>query len=113
MSGWLQRRRPEASIDPRLQSERTAMAWQRTALGVGGVGALLLHSGVAVAAVLGVVGLLSALTLLVVTERRYDRILSNVAGGEPASNPVLMRTVSTAVVVLAIGAALLVVLPTD
>ena len=26
-----------------LQAERTAMAWQRTALGLGGVSALLLH----------------------------------------------------------------------
>ena len=111
MSAWLHRRRPGASIDPMLQSERTAMAWQRTALGVGGVGALLLHSGLAVTAVVGALGLLAALVLLVLTETRYERIMSKVEGGEPASHEALIRTVSGAVVLLAVAALVLVVLP--
>lgn len=111
MNAWLQRRRTGAAIDPMLQSERTAMAWQRTALGVGGVGALLLHSGLAVTAVVGGLGLLTALALLVLTETRYERIMSKVQAGEPASHAALMRTVSGAVVLLALAALLLVVLP--
>jgi hypothetical protein len=111
MSPWLHRRRREAPIDPMLQSERTAMAWQRTALGVGGIGALLLHSGVAVAAVLGGLGLVAAVVLLVVTERRYERIVAHVSAGRRASSPALVRTVSVATVALAAGALVLVVLP--
>jgi uncharacterized membrane protein YidH (DUF202 family) len=96
-----------------LQSERTAMAWQRTALGVGGIGAVLLHSGSVFTAVVGALGLVVALALLVLTERRYERIMRKVQGGEPASQPALMLTMSTVVVLLAVAALVLVVLPTD
>ena len=111
MSPWFQRRRPERSIDPMLQSERTAMAWQRTALGVGGIGAALLHSGILVTVVIGAVGLVSALTLLVVTERRYEHIVERVQGGRPPSSPALMRIMSATVVLLAVGALTVVVVP--
>ena len=59
-----------------LQAERTAMAWQRTALGVGGIGALLLHSGSDVGSgwwpiVPAAMALLGAPILLIVAERRF------------------------------------------
>ena len=58
-----------------LQAERTAMAWQRTALGLGGVSALLLHhaGGKVAASIPGVAGLLAALAVLLLVEARYLR----------------------------------------
>jgi len=49
-----------------LQAERTAMAWQRTALGVGAVGALLVHQagGLSLETVPGLLALAAALALL-------------------------------------------------
>lgn len=87
------------------------MAWQRTALGVGGIGAALLHSGIVVTVVIGAVGLLSALTLLVVTERRYEHIVHRVLGGRAPSSPALMRLMSATVVLLAVGALTVVATP--
>jgi uncharacterized membrane protein YidH (DUF202 family) len=113
MSAWLHGRRGGTSIDPMLQSERTAMAWQRTALGVGAIGAVLVHSGSFFSAVVGALGLIVALALLVLTERRYERIMRKVQGGEPASHPALMLAMSAVVVLLAIAALALVVLPSD
>lgn len=58
-----------------LQAERTAMAWQRTALGLGGVSALLLHhaGGRTAPSVPGAAGLLAALVVLLLVEARYLR----------------------------------------
>jgi uncharacterized membrane protein YidH (DUF202 family) len=58
-----------------LQAERTAMAWQRTALGLAGVSALLLHhaGGKVAPSVPGAVGLLAALVVLLLVETRYLR----------------------------------------
>lgn len=79
------------------------MAWQRTALGLGGVAALLLHraNGDPVAVVPGVAGLLVALALLVVAERRYERTVRRVAAGATTAGPALVRTVTAASMVLA------------
>lgn len=97
--------------DSGLQAERTGMAWQRTALGVGGIGALLLHSGEPVSATIGAAGLLAALVLLAVSERRYERIVLRVEAQRPASRPWLIRLVAVTVAALGVGAALFVVLP--
>ena len=53
-----------------LQAERTAMAWQRTALGLGGVSALLLHhaGGELGPSVPGAAGMLAALVVLLMVE---------------------------------------------
>ena len=108
----MHRRRREAPLDPRLQSERTAMAWQRTALGIGGIGLMLLHSGVPVTAVLGGGAILMAVGLLFFSERRYEHTLVRVQSGEPPSSPALMRTMAITVMALAVGAILLVIVPT-
>ena len=110
--GWSgPRRRPEPAVDPALQAERTAMAWQRTALGLGGVSALLLHraQGNPVAAIPGVAGMLVALALLVVIERRYERTVVRVVAGQAPAGPLLIRTVAAASVALAVAALALVV----
>jgi uncharacterized membrane protein YidH (DUF202 family) len=87
------------------------MAWQRTALGVGGIGALLLHSGVPPTAIVGAGGLIVAVVLLFVAEGRYERTVARVERGEPPSSPALMRTMTITVMFLSLGAILLVILP--
>lgn len=58
-----------------LQAERTAMAWQRTALGLGAVSALLFHhaDGDVAASAPGAVGMVAALAVLVLAETRHHR----------------------------------------
>lgn len=105
--GWPgPRRRPDPAIDTGLQSERTAMAWQRTALGLGGMSALLLHQahGSRLAAVPGVAGMLVALGFLVVAERRYEHTVRRVSAGDAPAGPVLVRMVAVATVALALSA---------
>ncbi len=95
-----------------LQSERTAMAWQRTALGLGGVSALLLHraGGDLVASVPGAAGLLAALAVLVLAETRYHRD----GGGRPDSAPMgagAVRVLATGTILLSLAAAIVALIP--
>ncbi len=62
------------------------MAWQRTALGVGGVAALLLHQtgGSPVHALPGLFGLAMAIVLLVLGERRYGQDVARIGAGSEA-----------------------------
>ena len=94
--------------DAGLQSERTAMAWQRTALGVGGVSALLLHQtgGRLFAALPGLTGLGLATALLVLSEWRYERTVSRVEPWpDPLRAPLMLMVALTvsSLAVLAIG----------
>lgn len=93
------------------QSERTTMAWQRTALGVGGVSALLIHDagGSLVASAPGVVGLVAALGVLVHADNHHRR-----GDGEPERAPMGVRAVrlmAVMTVLLSLLAALLVLRP--
>lgn len=83
-------------LDVGAQAERTALAWQRTALAAMGVGALLTHAnrslplhpwpGLLLMAAAG-------LTVLVLVPRRYRRILATVrAGHTPLSRRVVPGT---------------------
>ncbi|ABH00878.1 conserved hypothetical protein (plasmid) [Rhodococcus jostii RHA1] len=106
------RRRKDPAVDVGLQAERTAMAWQRTALGVGGVSALLLHlaAGRFPAAVAGLAGLSASLLLLLLSEQRYVRLVKKVAAGEPPPAPGLVRLLAAGVVILAVSALALLLL---
>lgn len=93
-----------------LQAERTTMAWQRTALGLGAVSALLLHHarGDLVRSIPGVVGMLAALGVLVLVESRHARGV----GGAPEEAPVgaaAVRSLAVVAVLVSLGAALVVV----
>jgi uncharacterized membrane protein YidH (DUF202 family) len=88
------------------------MAWQRTALGVGAVGALLLHhAGPRVwAATPGILGMLVALGLIVASERRYDRMVHRVRSGRPATSRMQVRVLAGITLLLSMAALVLVVL---
>ena len=92
-----------------LQAERTAMAWQRTALGLGGVSALLLHhaGGKLAPSVPGAAGLLAALVVLLLVEARYLRKDREELEASPMGvGPV--RGVAAATVLLALSAVVVV-----
>jgi uncharacterized membrane protein YidH (DUF202 family) len=88
------------------------MAWQRTALGVGAVAALLLHhtGGRSLAVVAGALGVLVALGLLLAAERRYARMVHRVEVGRPVTSRMLVRAVAAVTVLMAVAALLAVVL---
>ncbi len=94
----------EPSHDPGLQAERTAMAWERTALGVAAVSALLLHdTGASLLAKLpGTLGLGVALLLLVATELRYAHTVRQVGVGRSPASPTLVLAMASSVTVLAV-----------
>ncbi len=84
------------------------MAWQRTALGVGGVSALMLHQtgGSLSSAWPGLAGLLLTTALLVLSEWRYERSVSPInPGSDPLRAPLmlLLALTVTSLAVLAIG----------
>lgn len=79
------------------------MSWQRTALGIGGVSALLLHHAdrAILRSLPGPAGLLGALGLLVVVEARY---VHNRRHGEAGNSPMgaaTVRAVASGAVLLA------------
>jgi uncharacterized membrane protein YidH (DUF202 family) len=105
------RRRPEPALDIGLPAERTAMAWQRTALALAGFSALLVHLAErkVLVAVPGLVGLALALALLVVGERRYGWTVRRVEAGETCMSPTLVRLLTVGVVALSAASLALVV----
>lgn len=105
------RRRPEPALDIGLPAERTAMAWQRTALSLAGVSALVVHlaNRDLLAAVPGVLGLLAALGLLVVTERRYTWAVRRVEAGESPLDHRLNLVITVSVAALSVVALVLVI----
>jgi uncharacterized membrane protein YidH (DUF202 family) len=111
LSRLLHRRRTEPSVDEGLQAERTAMAWQRTALGLGGLSALLLHLADRrpLAAIPGMLGLVVAIVLLALSDRRYVRVVSRVAAGESTLGQGAVLMVTAVVVLLAVSAVALIV----
>ena len=101
-----------SSRDTGLPAERTAMAWQRTALGIGGVSALVVHhaGGRPLLVAPGAAGLLGALLLLLVVEERYHRTLHKVSSGDSPMGPTLVRWTAVGTVLLALAAVVVVLL---
>lgn len=91
--------------DAGLQAERTAMAWQRTALGIGGVSALLLHraEGAGLATLPGAAGLVAAVGVLLSVEARYLRTHRHVEAGTSPMGRTAVRAIAAAAVLLAVG----------
>ena len=105
------RRRPEPALDVGLPAERTAMAWQRTALALAGFSALVVHQAERnlLAAVPGVLGLLVALWILALSERRYTWTVRRVEAGETPLAQRLNLVVTLGIVALSISSLALVV----
>ncbi len=100
----------EGPSGPGLQAERTAMAWQRTALTVAGVSALTLRhaGGDRLLAVPGLLGLGGAVALLVVVDGRYLRTVRHVERGDRPLGRRLVVALTAGCVLLAVGALLVV-----
>lgn len=82
------------------------MAWQRTALGIGAVSALLLHhaGGRVGPSVPGGAGLIAALVLLLVIEGRHVRSHRDVESGRSPMGRPLVSAVSFGSILLALTA---------
>lgn len=82
------------------------MAWQRTALGIGAVSALLIHhaQGRLKLSVPGAAGLLAALVLLLVVEARTVRSYRQGQTLRTPMGPRLARAVSLGTMLLALAA---------
>lgn len=81
------------------------MAWQRTALGVGGVSALLLRhaGGNLYGTTIAVLGLVLAVVLLVVVEGRYVRTWHGSAPEDSSMGAGVARLLTWGTVALAVG----------
>lgn len=99
------RSRPEPALDVGLPAERTAMAWQRTGLALAGFSALVVHQAERniLAAVPGGVGLLVALWILVLSERRYTWTVRRVEAGESPLDHRLNLVVTVGIVMLCVS----------
>lgn len=104
-------RRPEPAhptevIDVGLQSERTYLAWQRTALAFAGVGALLLYTGLSrgpALAIPGGLGLLTGVVLLAWARPRYRLMVAAAGSGRAVADRRMVVGVATAATLLALA----------
>jgi putative membrane protein len=92
------------------QPERTALSWQRTALGVVAVGALIGHRGVvdghpALLVQAGICGLLGVALVSGVGAVRDRRVRARTARDAPVAEPRLALLATAVVVVVAVAAA--------
>jgi putative membrane protein len=107
---------PSASSTAETQPERTALAWQRTGLGVLAVGGLLGHRAVeqerpVLLVLAGAVGLLGLAVLGALAPVRYRDVRRRVAAGTAVGAPRLVAGVTATVLFVAVAAAVAVLLP--
>lgn len=102
-------------IDPGLQSERTRLAWDRTALSFSAFGALLVHSGHGTTrpAVLGlgIAVVCCGFAIYVLGRRRYRRLVASLHDGDTAPRPRALAVVGVVATVTAVLSGLGAVLP--
>lgn len=97
---------PREVVDAGLQSERTYLAWQRTALAFAGVGALLFYSAVShwpALAIPGGLGLLVGAFLFTRAQRRYRMTVELARSGRIALDRPMVAGVATAATLLAVA----------
>lgn len=101
--------RPERSFDEGLQHERTALAWERTAIATMVAGALLARwaaeDAVPLFAVLGIVQVAFGGGLLAWAGRHYDDLHGPLRAGDSPVHPTAVRIVG-AVTTASVGIAL-------
>jgi putative membrane protein len=98
------------------QPERTALAWQRTGIGVLAVAALLAHRALvsgrpALLVAAGVAALLGLGVLGGLAPVRYRQVRRQLAGETGVAAPGLLAAVTATVVLVAVTAAVAVVMP--
>ena len=85
-------------LDRGLQAERTRLAWSRTALSFGAVGALLLHNGITTGGGLnflpGIIGLCCAAGTYLLGVARYHATTRKVSRNEPMTSVGSVRTLT-------------------
>lgn len=88
--------RPDTVFDPMLQHERTALAWERTAIATMVAGTLLSRQASDVHLLLAGVGMTQVVLgagLLIWTGIRYDRLHAPLRRGESPVHPTAARIV--------------------
>ena len=93
-------------VDVGLQTERTSIAWQRTALTLTAFAALMLHAANSqrLGQAPGAIGIAVALWLLLATERRYSVSVRAVRDGFSPVAPRMILALTVSVVGLAVAA---------
>lgn len=102
--------RPDSVFDPMLQHERTALAWERTAIATMVAGTLLARRAADVHLVLGALGVAQVMLgagLLIWTGLRYEQLHAPLRRGESPVHPIAVRLVGV-MTMLFTGLALLV-----
>lgn len=100
--------RPEAVFDPLVQHERTALAWERTAISGMVVGALMTRIGVSIHIALGAVGLAqvcASAALLIWAGKHYEDLHGTLRSGDSPAHP-------TAAALVGLGATVATILAT-
>lgn len=88
--------RPDSVFDSKLQHERTALAWERTAIATIVAGTLLARSAAHVHVVIGAVGVAQVLlgaALLIWTGLRYEQLHAPLRRGESPVHPTATRII--------------------
>jgi uncharacterized membrane protein YidH (DUF202 family) len=102
--------RPDTIFDPMMQHERTALAWERTAIASMVAGLLLARYASEINVLLGVLGFAQVLVgaaLLVWSGKHYDELHGPLRAGENPVHPLAARLVGLSATVFS-GAALLI-----
>ena len=104
--------RPDHVFDPSLQHERTALAWERTAVALMFAGGLVFNyaqdTKVAWAEVLGLIVLAGGAVILLWAGKRYEWLHGPLREGRNITNPAMLKTVGLLAAILTGGALALV-----
>ena len=106
--------RPDTVFDPMLQHERTALAWERTAIATMVAGTLLARRAAEVHVSLAAVGVLQVVVgaaLLIWTGLRYEQLHAPLRRGESPIHPAAVRLIGTTTVVFC-GVAMVIAIAT-
>ncbi len=107
--------RPDAVFDKMLQHERTALAWERTAIATIVAGALLARHAAAIhpaVAVLGISQLLTGAGLLIWSGRHYDDLHAPLRRGESPVHPTAARIVGAGTILFSAAATIVALVTT-
>lgn len=92
--------RPTQVFDPKMQHERTALAWERTAIAGMALGLLMTRSGATVHPGLGLVGIVHVglgAALLIWSGKHYEALHGPLRAGQSPTHPEVARVVGIGV----------------